>query len=277
MKRTALLKTESSDLRSFLEQIRQQYGYEFGDYQLGALRRVQKLIEGEAKGSGSGFRGKRFQDPSFVQEIVAGFSTGRRVMFRNPSFYRAFRTKVVPFLRTYPSVRIWFAGCASGEELYGLSILLHEEGVSRFRIYATDSSELQLKKASRGTFTLAQLENWEKNYRQSDGKRTLAAYYSVQKSKGVLHDEIKRNIVFFHHNLATDASFHEFQAILCRNTMAYFNAALKQRVHGLLFDSLCKFGVLGLGLHESIQGSKLEDRYAELDPKNKLYIKRSPQ
>jgi chemotaxis protein methyltransferase CheR len=263
VKRTALLENESGDIKYFVEEIRERYGYEFGDRDLSLLKLdLQKQMAPHKK--------ENISESSLLEKAVSRF-VSRRVMFQTPAFYRALRKKIIPLLRTYPSVRIWLAGCSTGEEAFGLSVLLHEEGIPRFKIYATDFSEKQLKKAALGKFPLRSLEEWEKNYIKSKGTGSLSNFYSVRNSYGVFEDKIKNSIVFFHHNLATDASFHEFQLILCRNILLYFGSDSRERVHKLFYDSLCKFGVLGLGVHESLHATTFENRYLALDAKNKLF------
>jgi chemotaxis protein methyltransferase CheR len=193
-------------------------------------------------------------------------------MFRDPSFYRAFRTKVVPMLRTYPFVRIWHAGCSTGEEVYSVAILLEEEGLlERTRIYATDVNTSVLKQAQDGVFPLAKMQEYTENYISSGGTRAFSDYYVSAYEEARFQSSLMENTVFAQHNLVSDASFNEFNVIMCRNVMIYFAKPLQEQVHDLFYKSLGMFGVLALGHKESIRFTKVEDRYEVLDPLEKLY------
>jgi chemotaxis protein methyltransferase CheR len=195
-------------------------------------------------------------------------------MFRDPSFYLTFRKKVVPLLRTYPTVQIWVAGCSTGEEVYSLAILLEEERLyPKCRIYATDISQSVLRKARDGIFPLAAMRDYTVNYHQAGGTHEFSDYYTAQYDSVIFSAALKNNIVFSEHNLATDGSFNEFQVILCRNVMIYFNKDLQARVHNLLYDSLSMFGVFGLGNKESLKFTPRAAFYEHLNENDKLYRK----
>jgi chemotaxis protein methyltransferase CheR len=195
-------------------------------------------------------------------------------MFRDPSFYLTFRKRVVPLLRTYPTVQIWVAGCSTGEEVYSLAILLHEEGLyPKCRIYATDISQAILRRAREGIFPLAAMREYTANYHQAGGVHEFSDYYTAQYGSVMFSGSLKQNLVFSEHNLATDGSFNEFQVILCRNVMIYFNKELQARVHNLLYDSLSMFGVFGLGNKESLRFTPRAESYEHLNERDKLYRK----
>ena len=177
-------------------------------------------------------------------------------------------------LRTYPTVQIWIAGCSTGEEVYSLAILLQEESLyNRCRIYATDISHAVLRRARDGIFPLSAMREYTNNYHQAGGAHEFSDYYTAQYDSVIFSSSLKSNIVFSEHNLATDGSFNEFQVILCRNVMIYFNKDLQARVHNLLYDSLSMFGVFGLGNKESLKFKPRAAVYEQLNETDKLYRK----
>jgi chemotaxis protein methyltransferase CheR len=195
-------------------------------------------------------------------------------MFRDPSFYLTFRRKVVPLLRTYPTVQIWVAGCSTGEEVYSLAILLREERLyERSRIYATDISQAVLRKARDGIFPLSAMRDYTQNYHLAGGMNEFSDYYTARYDSVILSTALKDHLVFSEHNLATDGSFNEFQVILCRNVMIYFNKELQARVHKLLYESLSMFGVFGLGNKESLKFTPYAHAYEHLNETDKLFRK----
>ena len=195
-------------------------------------------------------------------------------MFRDPSFYLELRKNIVPILKTYPFIRIWHAGCSTGEEVYSLAILLKEEEIyDRCRIYATDMNEEVLKKASEAIYPLSNMKDYTTNYLQAGGTQSFSDYYTAQYDRAHFSADLKKNIVFSHHNLATDESFNEFNLILCRNVMIYFNRQLQERVHKLIYESLAILGILGLGDKENIKFTNCELFYEVLNNKEKLYRK----
>jgi chemotaxis protein methyltransferase CheR len=195
-------------------------------------------------------------------------------MFRDPSFYSSFRANVVPQLRTYPFTRIWVAGCSTGEEVYSLAILLREEGLyDRTRIYATDINESVLDSARTGVFPLEKMREYTQNYIKAGGTQAFSEYYTAKYDGAQFQRSLIDNVVFAQHNLVSDRSFNEFNVIVCRNVMIYFDRILQDRVHDLFYESLMTFGVLGLGHKESVHFSPHADRFEELDPAEKLYRK----
>jgi chemotaxis protein methyltransferase CheR len=211
-------------------------------------------------------------DPQAMERLLAGLSVNVTTMFRDPTFYLAFREQVIPLLRTYPFIRIWNAGCSTGEETYSLAILLEEEQLyERSRIYATDFNSEVLARARAGELPLDRMREYTQNYQRAGGTREFSAYYTAGSGSARLAERLSSNVVFAQHNLATDRSFNEFNVILCRNVLIYFGRELQRRVHTLFHDSLTRFGVLALGQKETLRFTGLDDRYEELDAREKLY------
>lgn len=258
-----------------LEGMYRAYGFDFRDYSRASLRRRLLELMLEAKlHSVSAFQDRLLHDRPSVERFLFGLSVHSTAMFRDPSFYMTFRKKAVPLLKTYPTVQIWIAGCSTGEEVYSIAILLREEGLyDRCRIYATDISEDALRKAKDGIFPLSSMRDYTSNYLLAGGKSEFSDYYTARYDNAIFASALKRNILFSEHNLATDGSFNEFQAILCRNVMIYFNKSLQERVHNLLYGSLSMFGVFGLGNKETLKFSPRADSYETLYGDDKLYRK----
>jgi chemotaxis protein methyltransferase CheR len=211
-------------------------------------------------------------DNAGMERLLLDLSINVSAMFRDPTFYQAFREKAVPLLRTYPFIRIWHAGCSTGEEVYSMAILLEEEGLyDRARIYATDINEVVIQKAKQGIYPLDKMQEYTQNYLRAGGNRAFSEYYTAKYDGALFTPSLTRNVVFAQHNLVTDRSFSEFNVILCRNVMIYFDRNLQDRVHDLFFDSLAVFGVLCLGSKESLKFSKHEGNYEALDAKEKIY------
>ncbi len=233
-----------------------------------------RRVQAEHAGTIAGLLDRVLHDPDVMERLLLDLSINVTSMFRDPTFYGALREKVVPALRTYPFTRIWIAGCSTGEEVYSLAILLHEEGIhDRTRIYATDINEAVLERAREGVFPLEKMQEYTENYIRSGGKQSFSEYY-LAKYEGALFDRtLTDNVVWAPHNLVQDRSFNTFNVILCRNVMIYFDRALQTRVHQLFYDSLERLGILALGHKESIRFTGIEGAYEELDAQEKLYRK----
>lgn len=266
---------ERLEIALLLEGVYRQYGFDFRSYAYSSIRRrIWKRIEAERLHSVSALQERVLHDRPTMERLLHDLSVNVTAMFRDPEFYNAFRDRVVPHLRTYPFVRIWHAGCASGEEAYSMAILLQEEGLlDRTRIYATDMNEIALQRAKEGIFPLDRMQEYTQNYLQAGGKSSFSEYYTAMYDGALLSRPLLKNIVFSQHNLVTDRSFAEFHVVLCRNVLIYFDRALQSRVHELLFDSLAMFGVLALGSKESLKFSPFEPCYEVLDQTAKLYRK----
>jgi len=272
---TALEKVEDIEIGLLLEGLYRVHGFDFRDYSRASIkRRILELMRAEKLETVSVFQNKILHDNACLERFVLGVSVHATSMFRDPSFYLTFRKRVVPLLRTYPTVQIWIAGCSTGEEVYSLAILLEEERLyGKCRIYATDISQAVLRRARDGIFPLAAMRDYTTNYHQAGGAHEFSDYYTAQYDSVIFSAALRKNVVFSEHNLATDGSFNEFQVILCRNVMIYFNKDLQARVHNLLYDSLSMFGVFGLGNKESLKFTPREALYEHLNEKDKLYRK----
>ncbi len=258
-----------------LEGVYRCYGFDFRQYSRASIkRRILELMLNEKLTNVSAFQEQILHDPFCLERFLLGLSVHATAMFRDPSFYLTFRKRVAPLLRTYPTVQIWIAGCSTGEEVYSLAILLQEERLyQKCRIYATDISHSVLGKAREGIFPLAAMREYTVNYHQAGGLHEFSDYYTAQYDNVIFGSGLKSNVVFSEHNLATDSSFNEFQVILCRNVMIYFNKDLQARVHNLLYDSLSMFGVFGLGNKESLKFTPRAEDYQGLNETDKLYRK----
>jgi chemotaxis protein methyltransferase CheR len=266
---------ERIEVQLLLEAIYQHYGFDFRGYALGSLkRRLWRRAIGEKVETLSALQDRVLHDPAVMERLLLDLSINVTAMFRDPTFFRAFREKVVPVLRTYPFVRIWNAGCSTGEETYSLAILLKEEGLyDRTRIYATDINDRVLEQASAGRFPLEKMREYTENYLRAGGSEEFSSYYTVEGEVASFTDDLCSQVVFAQHNLVSDAPFNEFNVIVCRNVMIYFGKTLQDRVHELFYESLEPFGVVALGHKESIRFTRYEDRYEALDQQEKLYRK----
>lgn len=264
---------EALELDLLLEGVMRMYGYDFRDYARTSLRRrVEGIMRAEGVSSISALQERVLRHAASWERFLQGISVSVSAMFRDPGFYLAFRQHAVPLLRTYPFIRIWQAGCSLGEEAYSLAILLHEEGLyERTRIYATDINEVTLRAARDGIYPADLMQKYTQNYIHGGGKRSFSDYYTARYDFAILRPELRQNIVFSQHNLVSDGPFNEFNVVLCRNVMIYFNRELQERTHRLFLDSLVKFGILGLGSRESLRFLSQEHAYEVLVPGEKLY------
>src|SRR6266852_1526218 len=267
------LDLEAIEIHLLTEGIYRRYGFDFRDYSMPSLkRRIWKRIYAEGLSTISALQEKVLRDPACMERLLLDLSINTTAMFRDPTFYLAFREKVVPLLRTYPFVRIWHAGCSTGEEVYSMAILLHEEGLyDRCRIYGTDINETALQRAKEGIFPINTMKENTSNYIAAGGKGTFSDYYTAKYDYAIFQPSLRENVVFAPHNLVTDASFNHFNAILCRNVVIYFNSALQERVQKLFLESMEMFGILGLGSKESLRFTSVADNYEVIDAEEKLY------
>jgi chemotaxis protein methyltransferase CheR len=266
---------EALEVKLLLEGVCRQYGFDFRDYSYASIRRrILSRMHAEQVNCISGLQEKVLHDPETMERLLLSLTVSVTSMFRDPGFYLAFRDKVVPLLRTYPFIRIWHAGCSTGEEVCSTAILLQEEGLyDRCRIYATDLSEAVLQRAKSGIFPLAAMKEYTDNYLRAGGKRSFSEYYTADEASAIFRASLRENVVFAQHNLVTDGSLNEFNVILCRNVMIYFNRSLQEHVHKLFYESLARLGVLGLGQKESLRFTPHEACYEELEGRGKLYRK----
>ena len=266
---------ESSDLRLLLDMLYEEAGADFRGYAYSSLkRRMLVQVARENVGSLAGLLKLVRHDPLSRERLVAALTVHVTAMFRDPSFYKLVRTQMIPALRTYSFVRIWVAGCSTGEEVYSLAILLQEEGIyPRCRLYATDLNETVLQKARRGIFPLSAMKEYTRNYQRAGGSQSFAEYYTADNENAIFRPGLRENIIFAGHNLVGDASFNEFHAIFCRNVMIYFNRELQQRVHNLFYESLLTYGFLGLGRSETIRFTPHSAAFEEVSARERLYRK----
>lgn len=265
---------QAIEIRLLLEGVCQVHGYDFRDYAEASLtRRLQRWLTTSGFGSFSAAQGAVLRDPETFRGLLAGITVNVTEMFRDPAFFLALREQVVPHLRTYPFVKLWVAGCASGEEAYSLAILLEEEGLGeRCRIYATDIDPQVLAAAAKGIYPLRDLQRFTRNYQASGGKAAFSDYYSAAYGHALLDPALNQRIVFASHNLAGDAAFGEMHLVLCRNVLIYFKARLKERVLDLFQSCLIPGGFLCLGVKESLAGPNAA-RFAEIAPRQRIYRK----
>ena len=265
---------ERLEIELLLEGVFRHYGFDFRSYAYASIRRrLWKRVEGEGLRNISALQARILHDPEAMERLLLDLSVNVTAMFRDPSFYREFRDRVVPLLRTYPFIRIWHAGCSTGEEVFSMAILLEEEGLyERARLYATDINDVVLQRARQGIFPLDRMQEYTENYLRAGGKRSFSEYYTAKYDGAIFSPSLTRNIVFSQHNLVTDRSFSEFNVILCRNVLIYFDRSLQAKVHRLFYDSLVNFGILGLGGKESLKFSQYEDCYEQISSE-KIYRK----
>ncbi len=266
---------EQIEIELLLDGVHRLYGYDFRNYALPSLkRRIWHHVHAENVPTISALQEKVLHDRACFERFIYSLSIPVTEMFRDPGLFLTFRQKVIPLLRTYPYIRIWHAGCSTGEEVYSMAILLHEEGLyDKARIYATDMNERSLQQAKEGVYDISKMKQYTKNYLEAGGTRAFSEYYTAKYNSVIFQPYLRKNIIFAEHNLATDTSFNEFNVILCRNVMIYFNDELRDHVHGLFNESLSRFGVLVLGSKESIHFTGYSDSYEPLDRVEKIYRK----
>jgi chemotaxis protein methyltransferase CheR len=265
--------SEDIEIRLLLDAIYLRYHYDFRSYSAASLKRrltVARLQMGAD--TLSGLQEKVLRDPAQFAQLLQFVTVQVSDMFRDPSFFAAFREKVVPELRTYPSIRLWIAGCSSGEELYSYAILLREEGLlDRTTLYATDINPEALRKAELGLYSIDRVQAFTENHRLAGGKCSLSEYYTAAYGSAAFDRTLRKNVVFSDHSLATDSVFAEVQLVSCRNVLIYFDRALQDRAVGLMKDALCRRGFLGLGSKESLMFSQHVTAFRDFVPTERWY------
>jgi chemotaxis protein methyltransferase CheR len=264
---------EQIEINLLLEAIYQRYGYDFRRYSPASIkRRLQHHLAKTDYDTISDLIAAILRQPLAFQALFFDLSVTVTEMFRDPWFFLALREKVLPFLKTFPFINIWQAGCATGEEVYSLAILLKEEGLyDRSRIYATDFNDAALEKARARIYPLERMKEYSLNYQKAGGHRSLADYYQAHYHSTILDPGLQTNITFANHNLATDGVFAETHLILCRNVLIYFDRALQNRTLSIFRDSLRYNGFLCLGSKETIQFSDVHQDFVEFSAKEKIY------
>ncbi|THF76582.1 CheR family methyltransferase [Cohnella fermenti] len=269
--------TEKLEAELLLEALYRKYGCDFRQYaQSSLMRRLNNVrLQAGAK-SLSELIPLVLHDQAFANGMVQDILVTVTEMFRDPPFFAELRTKIVPILKTYPFVKIWLAGCATGEEAYSMAIVLQEEGFyDRVQIYATDMNERSLEIAGEGIYPAESLRSYTANYHASGGRSSFSDYYVANYRMAKFRDELKRNIVFSNYNLVTDHPFGEMHLIVCRNVLIYFNRELQAQVLGLFDASLVHRGLLCLGSKETLDFTPYASKYETLSPKWKIYRQRT--
>ena len=273
--RSAALRLEISEteIRQLLEIIYQRYHHDFRQYAAASLRRrLQQALTHFHCASLAQLQDLLTQDQSAFPRLLEYLTVQVSDLFRDPEFFLALRAQVMPLLATYPSLKLWIAGCSTGEEAYSFAILLAEEGLlERTRIYATDINDGSLRKAQQGVYPLDRMRQFTMNHRASGGHGSLSDYYHASHGSAVMSPALKQHITFADHSLAADSIFSEVQLVSCRNVLIYFDRALQDRALGLFDDALCRRGFLCLGSKESVRFSAYAHRFQELSPAQKIY------
>ncbi|HTE39857.1 MAG TPA: protein-glutamate O-methyltransferase CheR [Steroidobacteraceae bacterium] len=266
---------EASEITELLNIVYESCGVDFRDYAYASLlRRIRRRMSEEGVDDIRALRRLAGSDDACMQRLLNSLTLPVTSMFRDPSFFKLFRERICPVLATYPYLRIWVAGCSTGQEAYSLAILLSEAGLyERSRIYATDLHAGAVQQAEAGIYQLSAMQEYSRQYQEAGGTRSFSEYFVADDEYAALNPELRRNMVFATHNLVSDSSFNEFHVIFCRNVMIYFNDKLQQRVHGLLYASLGMFGFLGLGRSESIRFSYHEGAYETVSKAERMYRK----
>jgi chemotaxis protein methyltransferase CheR len=264
------------ELPRLLETIYARWHYDFRQYaQASMRRRVTQALARLALPSVAALRERVVEDAKTFQQLLPYLTVPVSEMFRDPDFFRVLRERVAPLLRTYPSVRVWAAGCSTGEEVYALAILLREEGLEgKSLVYATDISTTALEKAEAGIYDVARMAGFSRDYLASGGRGSLSDYYTAAYEAAVFDRSLRQRVVFSDHSLATDQVFAEVQLVTCRNVLIYFNADLQDRAVGLFNDALCNKGFLGLGSKETLRFSRHAAGFAPFAPDVRIYRKR---
>jgi chemotaxis protein methyltransferase CheR len=270
------ISVEDIEIRLLLEAIYQMYGYDFRSYSKASIRRrVMHRMTMSGFASIMEMTDKVLRDRPFFVTLLNDLTVNVTEMYRDPEFYRAFRDEVVPVLKTFPFIKIWHAGCSTGEEIYSMAILLEEEGLyDRAMIYATDIDKNVLASAKKGIYSIEAVKQYGDNYRRAGGRHSLSDYFTARYDSVIMEQRLKRNIVFADHDLATDQVFGEMHVILCRNVLIYFDRALQARVIRLFSDSLDMGGYLCLGTKESLRFSGQEETFDVINKPLRIFRKR---
>ncbi|MFT5719948.1 MAG: chemotaxis protein methyltransferase CheR [Motiliproteus sp.] len=264
---------EALELELLLEAIWRRYGYDFRHYARASLRRRVDSARRELGSlSISHLQARLLYSEEAFEQFLRSMSVTVTELFRDPDFYAAFRQQVMPLLSTYPFIKIWHAGCATGEEAYSMAIMLHEEGLlPRCQLFATDYNNQSLETAREATYPLERMSSYTRNYIEAGGRHSFADYYNAHYDFAKLAPFLSENITFAHHNLVADQVFGEMHVIICRNVLIYFDQDLQDRTLGLFYESLCPLGVFCLGSKESLLRSSVQGRFESLDKKQRIF------
>ncbi|PLX04676.1 MAG: chemotaxis protein CheR [Marinilabiliales bacterium] len=260
-----------------IEAVKRYYGYDFSNYSKAHIkRRMSVFLSKHRYESISEMQHYVLHNPNIFEDFLNNFSINVTEMFRDPGFYKDFRESVIPILKTYPYLKIWIAGCATGEEVYSFAIMLQEEGLlARSTIYATDFNSKALQKAGKAIYNIDTIKSYTSNYQKSGGKSSFSDYYMANYNSVIINKSLKENVVFAEHNLVTDGVFTEANLIVCRNVLIYFDRDLQDKVLALFNNSLIQGGYLALGTKETIQFSEINSKFSTISKENKIYKKTS--
>ncbi|RZJ82342.1 MAG: protein-glutamate O-methyltransferase CheR [Flavobacterium sp.] len=263
-----------SELESLIHLIQKVHGFDFSNYTMASLkRRVSRIMDLE-KLSYFDLTDQLINDHDYFDHFLAEVTVNITEMFRDPTFFKSVKNNVLPYLKSYPHIKVWSAGCSTGEELYSLAVLFTEEELyNRSFFYGTDINQDVLAHAKEGIYDLQKMKLYSENYIQLGGNNSLANYYTAKYDAAMLNRTLKKNVLFSVHNLVSDGAFNEFQMISCRNVLIYFDAKLQEKVISLFYESLANFGFLCIGSKESIRNNELAKKFKLVDKKNNIYQK----
>lgn len=265
---------EDNDLEALIQDIFYRYQFDFRNYARSSLRR--RLEQAMVRFSCKNFDDlrKRLDEEAFFPKLIGYLTVNTTEMFRDPSYFLAMKEKVLPYLKTYPSLKLWVAGCSTGEEVLSFAILLREAGIKRYLLYATDINPMNLEKAKNGIYDVEAIKKATQNYLLAGGETSLSNYYSAAYESVQFDTTLLANVVFSDHSLATDSVFSEVHLVSCRNVLIYFERNLQERVIKLFSDALVRNGYMGLGNKETIQFMEIHHNFNNIDLQNKIYQKR---
>jgi len=268
--------TSEHEISLLLEAVYHKYGYDFRQYSKAHIRRriISRMILSGFEDI-SQMQTKLLRDEIFASQLLQDLSITVTEMFRDPGFYKSMRENVIPVLKTYPFIKIWHAGCSTGEEVYSMAIILQEEGLyDRTTIYATDFNQQALNRAKEGIFSNKSMKEYAVNYHLSGGKDSFSLYYTSDSDNVIMNKSLKKNIVWANHNLVTDSVFAEVHLVLCRNVLIYFDGSLQNKVQHLFYNSLINGGILCLGSKEGLRFTDIFESYNEMDKKQRIFKKK---
>ena len=277
MKNKDKIITESiadSELQSLIHLIKNVHGFDFGNYSMASFkRRISRIMDLE-KLSYFYLSDQLVNDEAYFDHFLAEVTVNITEMFRDPTFFKSVKEHIIPYLKSYQHIKVWSAGCSTGEELYSFAILFNEEQLyDRSFFYGTDINQDVLIHAKEGIYDLQKMKLYSENYLQLGGNKSLANYYTAKYDAVTLIRKLKKNVLFSVHNLVSDGAFNEFQLISCRNVLIYFDAELQEKVIKLFYESLANFGFLCIGSKESIRNNELAKKFKLIDKKNNIYQK----
>ena len=265
------------EVQMLLDDVNTHYGYDFRNYaQSSLIRRLSRIMHVSKLPSFAEMRYKVIHDEEFFEYFLQEVTVNETEMFRDPEFFNALRKEVLPLLSTYPLIRIWHAGCSTGEEVYSMAIMLLEEGLlHRSLLYATDLNQHVLEIAKRGAYSMQEMKLNTENYISAGGNQELSSYYEVKNGQAIFSDILKNRMIFSMHNLEADQSFNEFNLIVCRNVLIYFNKSLQDKVLRLFNESLSNFGFLVLGVKEFLNFTDIKENFKPVNQSQKIYKRKN--